>query len=76
MAVVVADPAGPGVTAAELWEWCEGRVPAFAIPRYVRFTGSLPKTPSEKVQKAQLRADGVTADTHDRTAVTAAAGAR
>jgi crotonobetaine/carnitine-CoA ligase len=76
MAVVVPDPAGPGVTAAELWAWCEGRVPAFAVPRYVRFADTLPKTPSEKVQKAVLRADGVTSDTHDRTAVSATAGAR
>ncbi|SFT93627.1 crotonobetaine/carnitine-CoA ligase [Geodermatophilus amargosae] len=76
MAFVVADPAGPGVTAAELWDWCTGRVPGFAVPRYVRFVDALPRTPSEKVQKAVLRADGVTADTHDRTAVTAAAGAR
>jgi crotonobetaine/carnitine-CoA ligase len=76
MAFVVADPAGPGVTAAELWEWCTGRVPGFAVPRYVRFVDALPKTPSEKVQKAVLRADGVTPDTHDRTAAAAPAGAR
>jgi crotonobetaine/carnitine-CoA ligase len=42
----------------------------------VRFADTLPKTPSEKVQKAVLRADGVTPDTHDRTAVRATAGAR
>ena len=24
------------VTADELWAWCEGRIPAFAIPRYLR----------------------------------------
>jgi crotonobetaine/carnitine-CoA ligase len=76
MAFVVPDPAGPGVTAAQLWEHCLGRVPGFAVPRYVRFVDALPKTPSEKVQKAVLRAEGVTADTHDRTAVAATAGAR
>ena len=35
--------------------WCEGRIPAFAIPRYMRVVDALPKTPSEKVRKAALR---------------------
>jgi crotonobetaine/carnitine-CoA ligase len=66
MAIVV--PTAPGaVSAAELWSFCEGKVPAFAIPRFVRFVPALPKTPSEKVRKAALRADGITSDTHDRT---------
>jgi crotonobetaine/carnitine-CoA ligase len=73
MAVVVASAP---VTAEELWQWCDGRVPAFAIPRYVRIVDTLPKTPSEKVQKAQLRDQGITSDTSDRTAASAAAGAR
>jgi len=55
------------VTAQQLWDWCEGRVPAFAMPRYIRFVDVIPRTPSEKVKKAELRADGITADTLDRT---------
>lgn len=70
MAVVVASAP---VTAQELWDWCDGRVPGFAIPRYIRIVGTLPKTPSEKVQKAQLRDQGITPDTHDRTAAPSAA---
>jgi crotonobetaine/carnitine-CoA ligase len=66
MAVVVADE-GARASAVELWQFCEGKVPAFAIPRFVRFVDALPKTPSEKVQKAALREAGVTAETHDRT---------
>ena len=65
LAVVVAS--GP-VDAAELWEFCQGKIPAFAIPRFVRFVDALPKTPSEKIQKAVLRERGITRDTHDRTA--------
>jgi crotonobetaine/carnitine-CoA ligase len=34
----------------------------------VRFLDALPKTPTNKVQKAELRAAGVTADTWDREA--------
>jgi carnitine-CoA ligase len=54
------------VPATELWAFCEGRIPSFAIPRFIRFVDALPKTPSEKVRKSALRDDGVTTDTHDR----------
>ncbi|TDO48685.1 crotonobetaine/carnitine-CoA ligase [Kribbella sp. VKM Ac-2527] len=60
--IVAAEP----VTADELWQFCAGRIPAFAIPRYLRIVDSLPKTPSQKVRKSVLRDNGVTADTHDR----------
>ena len=42
------------------------RKPAFAVPRYVRIIDELPKTPSEKVRKIELREHGVDADTADR----------
>jgi carnitine-CoA ligase len=64
LAVVVSSGA---VRPAELLEWCSGRIPAFAIPRYLRIVDALPKTPSEKVRKTVLREDGVTVDTYDRT---------
>ncbi|MDV6262739.1 AMP-binding protein [Rhodococcoides yunnanense] len=64
-AVVVSEKAD----AAEILDWCAGKIPAFATPRYVRFLDALPKTPSEKVRKAVLRDEGITADTFDRTAV-------
>jgi crotonobetaine/carnitine-CoA ligase len=63
LAVVVAS--GP-LSAGELWDFCRGKIPGFAIPRFVRFIDALPKTPSEKVRKAVLRDSGITADTHDR----------
>lgn len=56
--------------AEEVWEWCRGRVPAFAIPRYVRFRESLPLTPSEKIQRNVLREEaGTAADIADQEAV-------
>src|SRR6202012_462161 len=61
--VVTSEPVEP----REIWAWCEGRVPAFALPRYIRFVDAIPRTPSEKVKKTDLRADGITADTFDRT---------
>ena len=38
----------------------------FMVPRYVRVLPELPKTPSAKVLKADLRRQGVTPDTWDR----------
>ena len=72
MAVIVPSGASgaSGVADAHgLWDWCEQRMPAFAIPRFVRFVDALPKTPSEKIQKGVLRGEGITAETWDRTAV-------
>ena len=65
--VVTSEPA----EAEKILAWCEGKIPAFAIPRYLRIVDALPKTPSEQVRKAALREDGITADTYDRTAVAA-----
>lgn len=65
LAAIVTDGAADP---AEVLAWCEGKIPAFAIPRYLRVMDALPKTPSEKVRKAALREDGVTPDTYDRTA--------
>jgi crotonobetaine/carnitine-CoA ligase len=36
------------------------------VPRYVRHVAVLPKTPTTKVEKHVLRAEGVTAETWDR----------
>jgi len=51
-------------------------MPAFAIPRFLRFVDVLPKTPSEKVRKSVLRDDGVTSETFDRTVAMPAGRAR
>jgi crotonobetaine/carnitine-CoA ligase len=58
----------PGATLSpeELTKYAADRMPYFAVPRYVEFLESLPKTPTERVQKYQLRQAGVTANTWDR----------
>ena len=43
--------------------WCAERMPYFAVPRYVRVMDHLPKTPTERVRKVELRDAGITADT-------------
>jgi carnitine-CoA ligase len=57
------------VEPAEILAWCEGRIPAFAIPRYLRVVDELPKTPSQKIRKAVLRTEAIDASTFDRQAV-------
>ena len=39
----------------ELLEFCSDKMPYFAVPRYVRFMEHLPKTPTERVRKVELR---------------------
>lgn len=36
------------------------------VPRYIRMVDDLPRTPSNKIEKFKLRAEGVTPDTWDR----------
>lgn len=43
-------------------------LPHFMVPRYVELVAELPRTPTNKVQKALLREAGVTAETWDRKA--------
>jgi crotonobetaine/carnitine-CoA ligase len=64
-AVVVLKP-GRTVTHEELVRWCEPRMAYFAVPRYIAIRESLPKTPSERVEKFKLKEEGVTADCWDR----------
>jgi carnitine-CoA ligase len=49
----------------ELLDYCSDRMPYFAVPRYVEYVDSLPKTANEKVQKAKLREAGITLNTWD-----------
>jgi crotonobetaine/carnitine-CoA ligase len=43
------------LTAEMIFEWTAGRLAPFKVPRYVRFVGDLPKTPTNKVRKRRLR---------------------
>jgi crotonobetaine/carnitine-CoA ligase len=49
-----------------LAEWCDKRMPSFMVPRYVEVIDVLPQTPSQKVQKKDLRERGNGAATWDR----------
>ncbi|KKB63590.1 crotonobetainyl-CoA:carnitine CoA-transferase [Robbsia andropogonis] len=49
----------------ELVQYCEPRMPYFAVPRFIAFMDELPKTENGKIQKYKLRERGVTATTWD-----------
>ena len=51
----------------ELCDWLAERMPYFAVPRYLRVMDHLPKTPTERVRKVELRDAGITVDTFDRS---------
>ena len=54
------------ISPIDLLKYCEERMPYFAVPRYIEFLDSLPKTPNEKVRKVELREAGITPNTWDR----------
>lgn len=49
----------------ELFQFFKKELPYFVVPRFVRIISSLPMTPTLKVQKHILRAEGVTSETWD-----------
>jgi crotonobetaine/carnitine-CoA ligase len=59
---------GQTVDPAELCRWSLDKLPYFAVPRYIEFRDDLPRNPTNKVLKYQLREEGVTPTTWDRAA--------
>lgn len=65
LAAVVLQP-GASLEPTKLLDHCQEHLPHYAVPRYVRIVTTLPKTPSERVEKYKLQADAHSADTWDR----------
>ena len=74
--VMLAVVAAPGVSldCAELVRRVDAVLPRFARPRYVELVDELPRTPTAKVRKAELRRRAVTPSTWDREAAAADVG--
>ncbi len=64
--VVVVLQEGAELEPEALLDFCQDRLPHFAVPRYVRFAGELPKNHAQRIQKQELRGEGVTSETWDR----------
>jgi len=65
MACVVLRP-GVELTAVTLSDYCAANMARFMVPRYIRFVPTLPKTPTDKVEKFKLQQECAIADTWDR----------
>ena len=63
--IVIVKEDGENLDPKEIIEFLKPIMPKFMIPRFIKFRKSLPKTPTNRVQKAKLREEGVTADTWD-----------
>ncbi len=50
--------AGSDLAPAALARWCEDKMARFMVPRYWRVLDSMPKTPTDKVEKFRLREQG------------------
>jgi crotonobetaine/carnitine-CoA ligase len=68
LVAVAPAPGIPALDAAELVRFLVPRMPHYMVPRYVRIMASLPRTPTNKIRKVELRQQGVTADCWDRVA--------
>lgn len=66
--IVIALKPGHDIDLPELTGFLAARMAHFMVPRFFRIVAELPKTPTAKIQKALLRAEGVTSDTWDREA--------
>lgn len=64
--VVVPRP-GHELDPADLHGFCAERLPKFMVPRYIRVVTELPKTPTQKIQKARLRDQSIDASTWEST---------
>jgi crotonobetaine/carnitine-CoA ligase len=68
VAVLVVLKHGRTLDPEVLVRFVERDLQRFAVPRYVEFVTSLPKTPSERIAKGEVRARGITADAWDAAA--------
>jgi carnitine-CoA ligase len=59
---------GATLTEEELFRWCIGELPFFALPRYIEFRSVLPRSPVGRVLKRDLRAEGAGPGTWDAEA--------
>jgi crotonobetaine/carnitine-CoA ligase len=57
------------LVAEALLDYCQERMPRFAVPRFIEFVKALPKTATGKLQKEELRRQGRTPSTWDRESV-------
>ena len=58
MAAIVLKP-GTTLAPEEILDFCTDKMPHFAVPRYLRFVDSLPKSHAQRILKQELKAEGI-----------------
>jgi crotonobetaine/carnitine-CoA ligase len=61
MAAIVLKP-GASMTPEAVLDFCQDKMPHFAVPRYVRFVDELPKSHAQRILKHELKAEGIEVD--------------
>jgi crotonobetaine/carnitine-CoA ligase len=61
MAAIVLKP-GSTLGPEDVLDFCQDKMPHFAVPRYLRFVDELPKSHAQRILKQELKADGTEAD--------------
>ncbi|MCC7347455.1 MAG: AMP-binding protein [Variibacter sp.] len=56
--LVVVRRSQAALTELELLRWCVEQMPYFMVPRYIEFRTELPRTPTQKIRKVELREAG------------------
>lgn len=64
--IVVVKAAESTLAAGALYDWLTGAMPKYMLPRYIEFVDSLPRTPTNKIEKFQLKEVGLGAAAWDR----------
>jgi crotonobetaine/carnitine-CoA ligase len=64
--LLVVEATGVRLTALGLMTWLESQLPPLMVPRYIEIVASLPRTPSNKVEKYRLMSEGLTPGAWDR----------
>lgn len=59
---------GTNVDPLDMLRHLAGALPHYMVPRYIEIMPALPRTPTNKVKKAELRMNGITPQTWDRKA--------
>lgn len=66
--LVVETSASADLSPQALFDFLTPRMAHYMLPRFIRIVGELPRTPTLKIQKHVLRAEGVAGDVWDREA--------
>jgi crotonobetaine/carnitine-CoA ligase len=66
--IVVVPTPGSKIDPGDLLQFLSKRLPRFMVPRYLEVVGELPRTPTAKVRKSELRDVSLTAATWDAQA--------